>query len=355
MEIYEPEARAAKLAEEKASIIIITGEMDFGMMTDFSYENGSANFANLYMDFTLWPDEYNTAFVEIASNASNFSTGANVGANITYAFITTRLGDYFGLPVGVEAEIGITNLNMNDYEVTSHAYERTLVDTDLDPVPFKLTVDADVVTAAVGIGFGQNNGVVAPAVEGARNDFGIYFFIPVDVAEIEIWYFALNNPDLEGVLGFDVKAVGLMNGMIGFAAGFAYNVAATGGASEWAYGAGVEFIYAPAEFGVSFNGADGAELAQLGIDVDVAVTDFFGIFFGVGLLLDDTLGPDTFNGLEGSLYIDAGAASWYFGYVYASADNNASPAGFGYAGVNTGLATMYGPEGGFFISSNIDF
>jgi hypothetical protein len=352
MEIYEPEARAAKLAEEQASIIIIAGEMDFGMMTSFEYSEGSANFLNLYMDITLWPDEYNTAFIEIASLNSDFSSGVDLGANITYAFITTRLGDYFGLPVGVEAEIGKTNLNSNKFEVTAHAYERTFIRQTLDPVPFKLTVDADVVTAKLGFGFGQENGAPFDAEEGAQNDFGVYFFIPVDMAEIEIFYIALDNADLQGTLGFDVKAVGLMNGMLGLAAGFAYDVAAEDPDPSWFWGAGVEVIYAPAELGVSINGAEEAELWQLGVDLDVAVTDFFGIFFGLGLLLDD-IAPSTFNGLEGSVYIDTGSTAWYFGHVYADADNQVT--GFGYAGVNTGLDTMYGPEGGFFISANIDF
>jgi hypothetical protein len=351
MEIYEPEMRAAKMSEEKASVLIISGEMDFGMMTSFEYAEGSANYANLYMDITLWPDEYNTAFVEIASTSSNFSSGTALGANITYAFITTRLGDYFGLPVGVETEIGKTSLNSNKYEVTAHAYERTMVRTTLDPVPFKVTVDADVVTVAFAMGFGQNNGG-AFVTDGEQNDVGIYFFIPVDPAEVEVFYLALNNPDLEGVFGVDAKVTGLMNGMIGFALGFAYNVAAVDPAPAWGYGFGVEVIYAPAELGVSINGMEETELNQVGIDLDVAVTDFFGIFFGLGLLLADGA-PSTFNGLEGSVYIDTGAASWYVGYVYADADNQAT--GFGYAGINTGLATMYGPEGGFFISANIDF
>jgi hypothetical protein len=363
MDIYEPEMRAAKMADEKASVLIVSGEIDFGMMTSFTYGEGSANFYNLYMDFTMWPDEINSAFVELAATGINLSSGTLAGRDlsasnflspeITYAYITTRLGDYFGLPVGLETEIGKTSLYSNKYEVTAHAYERTPIRTWIDPVPFKVTVDADVVTATVAFGFGQNNGATT-FVDGEQNDFGVYFFIPVDPVEVEVFYMAQDNPDLKGRLGFDAKATGLMNGMLGFAGGFAYDVAAAGTALDpsWFWGFGAEVIYAPAELGVSVNGMEETTVNQLGVDLKVSATDYFGIFFGLGLLLADGA-PSTFNGLEGSVWIDTGAAAWYVGYVYADADNSA--AGVGYGGVNTGLQTQYGPEGGFFISSNIDF
>ncbi|KPJ83459.1 MAG: hypothetical protein AMS17_17515, partial [Spirochaetes bacterium DG_61] len=66
MEMYEPEQRAAKLAEEKASVLKASGELTFGAITPFDSADEAVGYANMYVDFTLWPDEYNSILFELA-------------------------------------------------------------------------------------------------------------------------------------------------------------------------------------------------------------------------------------------------------------------------------------------------
>jgi len=68
MEMYEPEQRAAKLAEEKASVLKASGELTFGAITPFDSADEAVGYANMYVDFTLWPDEYNSILFELAGS-----------------------------------------------------------------------------------------------------------------------------------------------------------------------------------------------------------------------------------------------------------------------------------------------
>jgi hypothetical protein len=356
MEMYEPEARAAKLAEEKASVVVISGEMTFGMMTEFDAATSTLGFANMYADVTLWPDEYNSVLFEIAGD-NLFSAGN--APTIPYFFLTTRLGQYFDLPVAVDLTMGITNLNSRKYEVTDHAYERNLVRRLGSRIPLKLKVAADMVEFSIGMGYGQGSEDL--------NDFAFVLLIPeIGPASFEVFYVAKDNADLEGDLGFDFKATDLVGGMLGLAGGFVYSIpgGTAGGrsidldgdgvtdvtiaAGDWAWGFGIEIIYAPVEFGVSMNGWDGFEFALVGIDIDVAVLDYLGLYFATALGLDDAVYAETFRGFEATVYVKPGASKWAIGYLYQEEVDD-------YGGIHPAVATGFTGQGGFFINCDIDF
>ncbi|MGQ9616732.1 MAG: hypothetical protein ACUVWJ_10090, partial [Spirochaetota bacterium] len=214
------------------------------------------------------------------------------------------------------------------YEVSGHAYERTLVRSSVDPVGLVAAFDFGPATLDVGIGFGQGVG---------GNDLGLLLTVPeVGPASLEVFYMAPNNDDFKGKFGVDVKAADLLDGMLGLAAGFMYDTVN----EVYAYGVGASVKYNIVTAGVSFNGNKDNPMNQMGIDVDAALTDQFGATFAMGLSFAE--GADTFQGADISGYAKAGGATWRVGYIIT--EN-----GYAYG------SNVSAPEGGLYFSAGIDF
>jgi len=379
MDMYDPEQRLAKLYDEKASPVKLSGEFTFGMLTPFDSDYAAVGFSNAYVDFNWWPDEYNTLLMELAGS-KEYSTSAGGGGNPTIAYfeLTTDLGSYFGLPIGLKNTAGITSLYTNKYEVTGHAWERTKVRQAIDPLAWKIWLDAGIVQLTTAIGFGErtndpnvpwNTG--GPEEKGQFNDFGVYAYLPaVGPVEIEAFYLAQNNKDLKGALGGTVKADGLLNGMLGVAGGFVYDlrkISEGGGSGSylggyayrmggslpsasdnwWAWGAGVSVDLMGAAIGVSANGDVGAVFDQLAIDVDYAFGDFGVQATGAFTFSEDAM--SNYLGSEFGVYVKAGGAKWTLGYLL-DGDNND---GYGYA--YSVAAVDANSKGGLFLVADIDF
>ncbi len=328
-----------------ASEDTFTGEFTFGAMTPFDAPKGAIGFSNMYTDVSLAVDDYNTVLFELAGSLAftqdiaTFTvdpvTGdvtINQGAmfKVPYFQLTTDLGAALGLPVGLKNTAGLTSLYSSKYEVTGHAYERTKVRSWIDPLAWKFQVGTDMATVDLGLGFGEG-------LEDL-NDIGVLVTVPeVGPASVEAWYLAQDNADYKGKVGFDVKATGLVGGMLSVAAGFMDDMAM----ETWAYGVGASVVYSPATIGVSLNGDDVNTVDQLGIDVDAMLTDNYGATVAAGLSLAD--GMDTFQGADLSVYAKAGAATWRLGYVIT--DGN----GYYYG------CAVGGPDGGLYLNADIDF
>jgi hypothetical protein len=335
MEMYDPEQRMAKLAEEKASVLKASGELTFGTVTPFDAPTGAIGFYNYYVDFTIFPDMYNSILLEVAGSGANSNWGNSALAPIAslpYFELTTDVGGFLDLPVGLKNTAGRTSLYTDKYEVTGLAYERTKVRTWIDPLAWKFAVDADVVAVTAALGFGEG--------AEALNDIGVYAKVPAvaDMADIEVWYLAQDNADYKGTFGASVKVTDIAD-MIGVAGGFIFDTV-DGAVPEWAYGIGASAAYMDYTLGVSLNGDDVNTLDQFGIDADAKFGDF-GANAALGMSFAD--GADAFQGAEICAYVVVGNATWKAGYTIAD--------GTFYA-YNPAVA---GPDGGLFVVADIDF
>lgn len=335
MEMYDPEQRMAKLAEEEASVLKASGELTFGTVTPFDAVDGAIGFYNFYVDFTLWPDEYNSVLLEVAGSGANSNWGTTAAAptpTLPYFQLTTDVGAFLDLPVGLKNTAGRTSLYTNKYEVSGHAYERSKVRSAIDPLAWKFAVDADVVQVTAALGFGEGADTL--------NDIGVYVFVPdiAGMAEVEAWYLAQDNADFNGKIGASVKVPDIAD-MIGVAGGFVMNTV-DGAVPEWAFGVGASAAYMDYTLGVSLNGDDVNTLDQFGIDADARFGDF-GANAALGMSFAD--GADSFQGAEVCAYIVVGNATWKAGYTIAD--------GTGYA-YNPSVA---GPNGGLFVNADVDF
>jgi len=372
--MYDPEQRNAKLQEVKASPLKVSGEFTFGMMTPFDSDFAGIGYSNAYVDFTWYPDEYNSLLLELAFS-KEFSTNAGIagaGASWPYFELTTDVGKALDLPVGLFNTIGLTSIYTNKYEVTGHAWERTKIRSDIDPVAWKIKVDASKVQVTVGIGFGERtNDPTVPwntgGVEekGQFNDFGVYAFIPkLGPTEVELWYLSQNNPDLKGDLGFSVKTIPLFNDMVSFAGGFRYNLVDNSGANYawdgyktndltdekfWAWGVGAKANVIGAGIGVSLNGDVIDAFDQIAVDIEYPFKDTpFGIDVDAGFTAASDA-PSAFLGAEFSAFVKVGGAKWNIGYLLDGDEND----GYGYA--YSVPQVFAGSKGGLFVVGDINF
>jgi hypothetical protein len=392
--MYDPEQRNAILAEKKAAPLKAGGEFTFGMMTPFDSDYAGIGYANAYVDFFLYVDEYNTLMLELGF-AKEYSSNPSLGlpgVAFPYFELNTDVGKALDLPVGLINTIGSTSIYTNKYEVTGHAWERTKIRSSIDPVPWKIKVDAGKVQVTTGIGFGERTndatvpwaippgGVAPPHEKGQFNDFGVYAFIPeVGPAEVELWYLTKDNPDFKGDLGFSVKTKPLFNEMVSFAGGFRYNLvdgsaapgspfwssfgykdtdpATTGiqpdgmAADEkfWAWGVGAKTNLAGAAIGLSVNGDVADAFDQLAVDVEYMFGESpFGVDVDAGFSFASDA-PTAFLGAEFSVFAKIGAAKWNVGYLLDGDDEDQ----FGYA---YSVAKVFpGSKGGLFVVGDIDF
>jgi hypothetical protein len=333
--MYEPEARAAKLAEEKAAVLKASGEFTFGQMTTFDAPEGSIGYANMYVDLRMWPDEYNTIMVELSGNKV-FPTNPALlahqvdGVTVPLWNLSTDIGKILDLPVGLVNTLGKTDITSRKFEVTGLAYERP-VRPEINPIGWKATVSTDTFSLTAGFGFGEGNE--------ALNDIGVLLAVPeIGPASLEAYYLVEDNADYKGNIGANVKALGLMNEMLDFAASFVYNT----NTELWFYGVGATVhVDTKYKLGVSIDGNDADALNRLGIDANAQLTDVFGIDAAVGLGFFS--GAETFQGAEFSVYAKVGMAKTSIGYQIK--DNTT----FNY------VPAVANAMGGFFVAVDGDF
>jgi hypothetical protein len=369
MEMYDPDQRLAKLAEEEASPLKVTGEFTFGFITKGDSDISSVGFANAYIDFIWFPDEYNAVLLELALSKEYSQSGIIAGApgfTVPYFQLESDVGAYFGLPVGLVNTMGLTSQYTNKYEVTGHAWERDMIRTAIDPLAWKFMLDFGMAQLTTMIGIGETTNAVParpwtgvlPEEERAYADLGFYLFVPaVGPAEIEAWYMAQDNPDFKGRLGGSVKADGIVGGMLGIAGGFVYDLvdgsSASGGSDNyWAWGVGASVDYVGLALGAGIEGNDAATADRLWVDADYAFGGDFGVYATLALSLSDDVGAtsaETYLGSEFGVYAYVGGAKFTLGYLYDADDAD----GYNYAYVVANNA--YAPEGGLFIVGDIDF
>jgi hypothetical protein len=296
-------------------------------------------------------DQYTDVVLEFGGGFGNVETpedaitgleGTTNAWTVGVAALTTDLGSALGLPVGLTATGGWTSIYSNKYEATGHATERVNVRSNIAGQMFKFAVEAGPATINLGIGF-ELGAAAAPA-----QDYAVYVDVPgiADMVDIELGYFIADDDDFKGNLMFSASADGIAD-MIDAAAGFRYNTLADGGvgAEQWFWGVGVKANVSMFGIGLGVSGQEEAEFRLLTVDVNVGITDEFGADIGLGLGFGDVL--ETFGGFEGSVYYEAGAATWRLGYLYQASDIN------GYAYTAPLAAPVDGS--GLFLACGLDF
>jgi hypothetical protein len=327
-----------------------SGEFTFGGITDFESDAANVNnaYADAYFDASLLIDDYNEVLIELFANSGDFgipSTGATATSadarwGIGVLFLESDLGAYVGLPIGLMAKAGFYNLEMREYEVTGLAFERPVRPGTGNANQFNAIVDADMLELTAGWSMDA----------GSNNDYAAIVSIPeIGPMSVEAGY--LVNTDFEGQFQVNARALAIAD-LVDLAAGFTYDTSG-GATTEWFWGAGAAVSYKIATFGVSVNGMEDMELARLGVDLNVEQGDL-GADIGAGLNLDDAFNPETFGGIEVSVYYTPGASLWRVGYLYENDGLFIYNAPTFVTGGAVGVDPPIGEGGGLFFSADID-
>jgi len=301
-----------------------TGEFTFGGITTFSEGEGAYDYGNLYTDAEWSVDDYNTVLFEFSGS---ITTGWDVGA----AYLSSDLGSALGLGVGLTVKTGYTSLGTNAYSVSGNGYE-AVVDFSTDENGLFFSFDLGTATLDAGFTWGEN-------------DYGVVLTVPeVGPAEVSVAYIIDDSADFEGVFGAEAEVSEI--GPASLALGFYYNVPN----EEWAYGLGVSAGFGIATVGAGLNGNNNDALNDVGIDLNLAPADEYGIDVGIGLSMAE--GAETFQGADVAAYYKVGASTWYVGYLVT--EN-----GYAYDAPTNSKATLDASGnpvgGGFYIKGDIDF
>jgi hypothetical protein len=356
--MYDSEGITSKMVDEESPAAVWHGEVTFGWITPFASEDANIGFDNSYIDVSLWPYQYNVVTFRLAGDLFGVSPLAGGLWFADYLYLTSDLGAWFDLPVGLKNTLGITSLYSRKYEVTGSALERDLIRSDIDPLSWKIEVDAGMALITAGIGLGEND---APAGDSTYADIGVVVEVPeAGPVDLEVFYLAENDPDLKGRLGGDVKLVDMIP-MVDLAAGFMFDTTDAAGTEdlvgedyieEWAYGIGAAITYSMATIGVAIDGNDRDALNRLDVDGKVELMEVMDGGIGVQgafrlSFADDIAATpivdesETFQGAEIGVYVEVNTATWKAGYVI-------SDQLYKYA------SAVDGPDGGLFLTVDID-
>jgi hypothetical protein len=324
-----------------ADPVKFSGEFDYTIMSDFS--DSTEGWGNFYADIDMHVDQYNKVRLEVwGAHKTDLSAegmgqvtvtapgaGQAYPLDVGYFYLESDVGAAADLPIGLKAQAGITSIYSSKFEVTGHGWERAFRPY-ADPLAVVAKTDFNG-TFMLDAGFG-------------RDAAGALATIPeIGPAKVEIYYLSPAGT-IEGWLGGNFKAVGMMDDMLDVAGMFTFNLGDDGDdatADSFYWGIGGLVKYNILKVGLSVKGNDVDVLDKLAIDVDAKFTDLVGGTVAAALsFAEDT---DTFWGADLSLYVTPGKSTWRVGY--AITDGN----GYTYGG-NVGL-----PEGGAYISAGIDF
>ncbi len=151
----------------------------------------------------------------------------------------------------------------------------------------------------------------APVAGVAQNEYAVMVTLPeIGPASAEIGYFM--DSEFTGLFQANVQALGIAD-LVDVAGGFTYDTT-DGAAVPWYWGFGIAASYNIAKAGVSIDGNDTNAIETLGIDLNVEQGDI-GADVGTALNLYDGA-PETFGGIDASVYYSPGASTWRVGYLF---------------------------------------
>jgi hypothetical protein len=333
-----------------ASDVTFGGDVTFGWIGDFG--DNEAEAGTLTTDIKATVDDYNSLVIEM-----DWLDAANIPDK---AVVTTDLGMWLDLPVGLTANWGWDDPDVNEFHsVSGYGNEEVFDFSKGDYWGHQFLLSAGMLEVEVAFDPGRSGGLadfgkllagvaVKEAIPGLNAE--VYYYQGGDLAEAEGPDEVLGTGD-DGVYtntdDFDMGQIAVDAGYAGefgdFAldagVGFVYDMDDQA-ANAWAFGVGLSGAYSIATVTVGLDGNETDALAGLSATAEIAPFDMATIYAGMWY---DAANSDL---LEIDLGVNAhiGAAEAYLGYVVtdvASGDNYNSPAGI--------------IDGGAYIKFDIDY
>jgi hypothetical protein len=260
-----------------ASDITFGGDVTFGFISDFGDQVNDITDATL--DVMAAIDDYNSLVINIdglENNTSASGAAPQTGIGITKALVSTDVGKWLGLPVGVMVNWGYDDPDQNEFQnISAYGNEDPwdFAPNDYWGLDFLVSVKMLEIELAF-----NPYGDVAPALLA-----GLAVKEPIPGVNAEVYYFqnGVVGEIGKGRISFDGAYSGDFGGF-GVTAGafFGYDLDDTA-TNAWAYGVGFEGTYSMATVTVGLDGNESDALNGITATVVVAPIDKVDIYGGL--------------------------------------------------------------------------
>jgi hypothetical protein len=313
------------------------GDSTFGFIGDFG-DNEAEN-TDLTWDVIVGIDDYNSFTWSLAG----LDTAPAI--SLDKALVTTDVGMWLGLPVGLKVMWGWDDPDANEFAVTT-GYENEQV-YDFSPVlywGFDFLLSASMFEVEVAFD---------PGISGGAGDFGhilagVAIKEPVPGLNAEVYWWQGGTPTLTdefdaGQIGFgasyetEVSGIGLDAG-----ASFLYDTDDTA-TEAWVFGLGVAVDVTMFHITAGIHGDETDTLSSLSATAEVSPVDMATLYVGMLMDLSDAA-AETLQEVDLGVNAHIGAVEAYLGYVVTSVgsgDNYNSPAGI--------------PDGGAYLKFDVNY
>lgn len=314
-----------------ASDITFGGDATFGFIGDFG--DNEAETTDLTFDIKAAIDEFNSLTINVDGAESGTLNG------ITKALVTTDVGTWLGLPVGLKINWGFDDPDCNEFQnLSGYGNEDPW---DFSPLEY-WGLDFLFSYNFIEVELAFNPGVAA--TEAGYLLAGLAVKEPIPGLNAEVYYFqnavvddfAIGRIGLDAAYSTEVAGIGLDAG-VWF--GYDLNDAA---ANAWAYGVGLAGSVSMFDLTIGLDGNETDALNGLTATVEVAPVDKATIYAGMVFDLSEAA-VETFAGADLGVNVHIGAVEMYLGYLVTTvggADYNAP-------------ATL--TDGGAYIKFDVDY
>jgi hypothetical protein len=289
-----------------ASDITFGGDATFGFLTDFSGDAGTElEKTDLTFDIMAAIDDYNSLTINMDGLESLTNTG------ISKALVTTDVGAWLDLPVGVAINWGYDDPDWNGYSAIS-SYD--LYSIALSPDEYwglDFLISAGMVEFEMAFNpKGSDGGYLLAGL--AVNE-------PIAGLNAEVYYFQnVSAPDAydQGQIAVDAAYTTEVAGFdITAAPGFLFDMA-DAAANAWQWYLALAGSYDMFALDMELTGDETDAFANMDAAVWISPVDMADIYAGIVLSLRD--GTDTFQGADLGVKAKMGATSMFVGYLITS-------------------------------------
>jgi hypothetical protein len=315
-----------------ASDITFGGDVTFGFITDFSGDAaGNDDKTDATLDVNAAIDDFNSFAMSL-----NGLEASLVG--LDKALVTTDVGKWLDLPVGLKVYWGYDDPNWNDYAAISH-YDLTSI--DLSPTEYW---GMGLVASYKFFEFEVAMDPGAKTVDAGRLLAGVAVKEPIKGLSAEVYYFQNEVVDsYNGVIALDaVYAMEFGDFAVKVGPGFMYDMD-DAALVAWQWYLAATATYGMFDFSTELSGLEDNAFAAMDAVLKVKPFDKAGFYGGVVLSFID--GTDTFQGADVGVEVFMGATTMYVGY-------NITDLGVGEI---NGYFAPTGAGGGFYVAFDVNY
>lgn len=321
-----------------ASDITFGGDATFGFIGDFGDAEGEKT--DLTFDIKAAIDDYSSLTINV-DGAETLTLGG-----ISKALVTTDVGTWVGLPVGLVVSWGYDDPDANEFQsISGYGNEEIFNFSPKEYWGFDFLLSYNIIEVEVAF----NPGVATNPADFGYLLAGLAVKEPVAGLNAEAYWFQNESVATDtfdtGQIGIDaaysteVAGIGLDAGV-----GFMYDMddAAT---DAWAWGLGLAASVSMFDITVGLDGNETDVFQELSASVEIAPVDMATLYVGVDTDFAEAA-TETLQGADIGVNLHIGAVEAYLGYLITTVGAGEYNADFG---------DVWSLDGGMYVKFDVDY